>query len=141
MAFEHLLVPVDGSPESEAAVERAVRIAEQDDAALTFLHVVDTAVLGLDARVEAIIDNLEAEAQRLLEEAVEEAHAVGIEPVDRRIESGSPAETILDVADETGADLVVVGSHGRTGLDRFLLGSVSERVVRRAPVSVLVVRE
>jgi nucleotide-binding universal stress UspA family protein len=60
--------------------------------------------------------------------------------IDKRIEVGKPEQTICDVAREVGADVIVVGSHGRTGLGRLLIGSVSEHVVRHAPCPVLVVR-
>jgi len=78
-------------------------------------------------------------AERELEQQVKEARGAGV-PVRTAVLLGTPANTIVETARTDGADLIVVGSHGRTGLERVLLGSVAERIVRTSPCPVLTVR-
>ena len=136
---EHVLVPVDGSPQSAAAV--AFTTAEWPDAELTLLHVVDPVEAGYS--IEAIREGAEEwhrekkhEARELLSDLRERTG--GRAAV--RTETGRPARTILDVLDERTYDHVVMGSHGRQGVTRILLGSVTESVLRESPVPVTIVR-
>ncbi|WP_435333356.1 universal stress protein [Haloarchaeobius sp. TZWWS8] len=137
--YDHLLVAVDGSKTSERAADHAIDLAKRFDSTLTVMHVVDGDLLALDARGQLLADQLEADATEIVEKTVERAIEMGVsaEPL---ITRGSPAAEILSAIDAREPDLVVVGSHGRTGIDKFLLGSVSERVVRRSTVPVLTVR-
>ena len=142
---KEILVAVDGSSQSDEALEYA--LAEFPDADVTVLTIVDpvattdTGSPGLST-TEASLDRSEQEhehAERVLERASETAAERGrtVETVQR---AGKPARAIVDYAEEHDVDHVVVGSHGRTGVSRILLGSVAETVVRRAPCKVTVVR-
>ena len=145
----HVLVAVDGSAQSEYALEFVAD--EWGDVPTTLLHVIDPAQAGYDAGVlpsgsEAWYRSATENADDLLAEytkrlaatrAVEDGTAATI---DTRTEVGRPATTIVEVVDDVDADHVVVGSHGRKGVSRLVLGSVAEAVVRRSPVPVTVVR-
>jgi nucleotide-binding universal stress UspA family protein len=137
--YETILVPTDGSAQSDAALDHAVGLARHHGAAVHLLYVADTNRDSLTAQGGRVIDALEQEGERITSDAVDRVGA-DVEVVDA-VETGGPVETILDYADSVGADLVVMGTHGRRGLDRYLLGSTTERVVRRSPIPVLTVRE
>ena len=135
----HVLVPFDGTPQSRAALTFATE--EWPDASITLLYVVDPVTAGFTQRAlpgssEAWYEN----ARETVRERFDEARELVGRPVETRIEVGSPARVIVDAAGEAAYDLVVLGSHGREGVSRILLGSVAEAVARRSPVPVTVVR-
>jgi nucleotide-binding universal stress UspA family protein len=136
--YETILHPTDGSEASMAAADHAIELAAENRAALRFLYVVDASTLAADDFSGVLLENLERSGRAALEDLVERAEAAGVDAV-TAVETGVPHREILADAEDAGADLIVMGTHGRTGLDRFLLGSVSERVVRTADVPVLVV--
>ncbi|SFC61612.1 Nucleotide-binding universal stress protein, UspA family [Halobiforma haloterrestris] len=135
----HVLVPIDDSDPAEQALEYA--LAEYPDADITALHVIDPYETSVDAWFadRDYLKDLEAEAETLLENAREIADDHGAS-IDTDSVVGKPAREITDYVDEADVDEVVIGSHGRRGTTRVLLGSVAETVVRRAPVPVIVVR-
>ncbi|ELZ55866.1 MULTISPECIES: universal stress protein [unclassified Haloferax] len=141
---EHVLVPIDGSPQSVAAVRFAA--SEWPDAELTLLNVINPA--DADYKERALSGSEEwfqAEKRKARETFAEVKAEVGLVDADRpvtdRIEVGSPQKLIVEVLDDdAGYDHVVMGSHGRTGVSRILLGSVAEEVLRRSPVPVTIVR-
>ncbi|RCU47758.1 universal stress protein [Haloplanus salinus] len=135
----HVLIPFDGTPQSEAALTFAVE--EWPDAAVTLLYVVDPVTAGFGQR--ALPGSSETWYENARETArghFEDARALAGRPVRTRLEVGSPTRVIVDVASEDAFDHVVLGSHGRDGVSRILLGSVAEGVARRSPVPVTVVR-
>ena len=134
-----ILVPTDGSTHSDAALDHAVDLARHHDATVHVLYVADTNRDSLTTQRGEVVDALEQEGDRVVSEALDRV-AAGVDVVDA-VETGDPVETILDYADAVGADLVVMGTHGRRGLDRYLLGSTTERVVRLASVPILTIRE
>jgi nucleotide-binding universal stress UspA family protein len=140
---EHVLLPMDGSEQSRDALEHVLE--EHADARITVLHVIDPArasygaQVGLPPSSEEWFEAEEARAEELFEEVRERAREAGVE-VETTTAVGQPSRTIVEYADEHDVDHVVVGSHGRKGLTRVLLGSVAELVVRRSPVPVTVVR-
>lgn len=137
--YEKLLVPVDGSPCAERALEQAIEWTSGAGSALYLLHVVETASLGIDV-YSLIEEGALAEAgTTILEDAQEAVEAAGIDTVSHSIEYGSVPKEVLTHIDEQDIDLVVLGTHGRSGIERYLLGSVAEKVVRSAPVPVLTV--
>lgn len=138
--YERVLVPTDGSEGVESAAEHAIDIARTYGAELHVLYAVDTASLSVEVNTAAIIEDLEAEGAEATAEVAEQAEAAGVERVRTEVIHGIPHETILDYAEDNAADLVVMGTHGRTGLDRYLIGSVTEKVVRKSDVPVLTVR-
>jgi nucleotide-binding universal stress UspA family protein len=136
----HLLLPVDGSPQSLEALRFAA--SEWEGARVTLLTVINPVdagyrLSGFPAGSEEWYDAARERAETVLDEARAELPADAT--VDRRVEVGRPAATILEVTREGDVDHMVVGSHGREGISRILLGSVAEAVVRRSPVPVTVV--
>lgn len=139
--YNDILVPTDGSPAAAAAIDHAVDLAETYDARLHALYVVDTtSFASVEAGSEMIIGALEEEGQHAVDAVREQGETAGVE-VKTTVGSGTAYRSILDYIDDEGIDLVVMGTHGRRGVERFLLGSVTERVVRTADVPVLTVRE
>jgi nucleotide-binding universal stress UspA family protein len=135
----HVLVPFDGTPQAEEALSFAAE--EWSDANLTLLYVIDPVTAGFGQR--ALPGSSEEWYERARETArdhFDEARTRVGRSFDTRIEVGSPARVIVDVADEDSFDHVVLGSHGRAGVSRVLLGSVAETVARRSPVPVTIVR-
>jgi len=137
--YSEILLPTDGEPASQAALDHAIELADQYDARLHVLYVVDTAAYAsFDAGAETIVGALREQGETAVDSTVETAEDAGIETVSTVV-SGSPHEEIVEHAASEGVDLIVMGTHGRTGLDRYLLGSVTERVVRTAETPVLTV--
>ena len=137
--FDRILLPTDGSDAGNRAVDQAVGLAAETGAALDLLFVVE----DIPYAPEMMDDTVEEELQGIGEEAIAaiEARAdeAGVDVVSA-IRKGAPHSAILEYADGEGVDAIVMGTHGRSGLDRYLLGSVTERVVRTADVPVLTVR-
>ena len=141
--FKHVLVPVDFSESSARALDVAVDLAARYGASLTLVHACETPVYGYSPAGAIPFDYLtplQDAAGRELREALAAIHA---RCPDARalLRSGVPADEILATAAERGADLIVMGTHGRRGIRHMLLGSVAERVVRASPVPVLTVRD
>ncbi|OAQ51618.1 hypothetical protein HTG_16300 [Natrinema mahii] len=142
---DNVLVAVDDSNQSTEALEFACR--EYPDATITGLHVLDPgdfyAVTGVEgtamANYDEIQDHHEERAENILETAREQAADHGIE-IETDHVVGGVSRTIVDYAAEHDMDHIVIGSHGRTGASRILLGSVAETVARRSPVPVTIVR-
>ncbi len=140
-----LLVPTDFSDLSRSALERAIEIAAQDDAEIVLLYALENTDLPTRHLLKAggfpnVHDEFRAGIQRHLEDQQQET--VGDRAKSRAMMKEGHAPTVIaDAAGELGADMVVLATHGRRGLKRFFLGSTTERVVRIAPCSVLVVRE
>jgi nucleotide-binding universal stress UspA family protein len=136
--YETVLVPIDGSDQSQAALDHAVALAESHGATVHLLYVADTNRDSLTVQGGEVVDALEQEGDRIVSAAVGGLDP-GVDVVDTVL-TGDPVETILDYAGSVDADLVVMGTHGRRGLDRYLLGSTTERVVRLSSVPVLTIR-
>ena len=137
--YHDVLVPTDGSPAAGRAIEHAIAIADRFDAT----------VHGLYVLVEGPYDSLEqedvraeadAEAQRALDHLTREADRRGVDTT-TSTSRGTPDEEILAFADEMDVDMIVMGTAGRSGLNRVLVGSVTEYVARNATVPVVTVRE
>lgn len=138
--YESVLVPTDGSDTADGALEVGVDVARRHDARLHVLSVVDVTSLGVDVYAEVQVDVLEDRAEGVIDEATDYARDESVPAVEGSVEYGSAVHrAIRSSVDEHDADLVVMGTHGRSGLDRHLLGSVAEKIVRTAPVPVLTV--
>ena len=137
--YERILHPTDGSEGSAAAADHAIDLAKQYDATLHSVYAVNANV-GPEAGVVGVFEALEEAGHEAIDAFEARAAAAGIESVEGAVVDGRPLQAILDYVDDHDVDLVVMGTHGRTGLDRYLLGSVAEKVVRRCPVPVLTVR-
>ena len=137
-----VLVAFDESPQAAAALRHAVDT--YPDAELHVLHVNDPRewVFGDEMGAfysESAYEDAQASAEALLDDAAAIAEEAGV-PVETAVETGRAGNAIVEYADANDVDHVVMGSHGRTGLSRFLLGSVAETVARRSPTSVTIVR-
>jgi nucleotide-binding universal stress UspA family protein len=139
--LRHILVPVDFSDAAKAAVRHAQQLALLYGAKLHLLHVVEEVVYpsayGVEPPVlpiEDVVTRVETSMGAMVRDEL------GDERVRVTATVGYAPMTILDYAEDTGADLIVIATHGRSGLDRVLLGSVAERVLRRSPIPVFVVK-
>jgi nucleotide-binding universal stress UspA family protein len=141
-----MLLAIDDSRFSQAAVEAVIEQARPQDTDVRILHVVESPPLlvaremgGYDPALETALESQKQNAEALVLKAAELLRARGLK-VAATLEVGDPKSKILDVAEEWRADLIVVGSHGRRGFERFLMGSVSDAVARHAKCSVQIVR-
>jgi nucleotide-binding universal stress UspA family protein len=137
---------VDFSPQSRVTVEEAAHLSRTRGAALTLVHVFTAprpAMLASDSFTTRPADEearLRGELEPQLEEHRAEAERIAGRPVEAILLVGKPPEVLTQLAADGGYDLLVIGTHGRTGVKRLVLGSVAEHVVRASPISVLVVR-
>jgi nucleotide-binding universal stress UspA family protein len=140
---KRLLVPIDGSDPADAALEFALE--EYSDADITLLSVIDPTDVGYGSieaapsTFEHLQENAEERTQNVLDEASNRAADHGVEVTTETV-IGMPSRAIVEWAENNDMDGIVIGSHGRKGVTRVLLGSVAESVVRRSPVPVTVVR-
>ncbi|RDZ64798.1 universal stress protein [Haloferax sp. Atlit-12N] len=138
--YSEILVPTDGSKAAERAIDHALDLAKTYDARIHALYVVDTSIYtSLDAGADVVIDALEREGDAATRHVSKAAEEAGIE-VQAEVVTGTAYRSIREYIDDHAIDLVVMGTHGRTGLSHYLLGSVTERVVRTSPVPVLTIR-
>ena len=144
MTPQHFLVPLDFSDYSTQAMDYAIELAHTLQARLTLLHVVQSlAMSGGDLGVPlpySYLQELDAELTRRLEAHLERVTAAGING-DMVLVQGSPYQEIVETAKARQVDLIIMGTHGRTGLRHMLLGSVAEKVVQLASCPVLVTRQ
>ena len=145
--FKHLLIPLDGSPLAEQALPVALALAARFGHTVTLLRVAQPpyVVTGIGGSVYAELalgmrDQIHEEAQAYLA-AVRESLQTADVDVRMQVAEGDPAaDVILQIVDELGVDTIVMSTHGRTGLSRWVFGSVAERVLRSASVPVLLIR-
>jgi nucleotide-binding universal stress UspA family protein len=147
--YRTILVPIDGSKASMIGLKHAIALAREQQARLRLLHVIDEAMLATTMAdpagaviVPEILDSLKAEGRKVLSTACRAAESAGAKAEAVQLASrGQPvSDVILREAKRAKADLVVMGTHGRRGLNRLLLGSDAERVLRQSNVPVLLVR-
>jgi nucleotide-binding universal stress UspA family protein len=143
--FSSIVVGIDGSDTAAEAVRQAIELARSVGARIELVSAYEPVT---DARLHETLHvpedlhwmiNPREDVEVTLEEAAREVRAAGIE-VEVFARQGDPADAILDVAEERGSDLIVVGNKGMTGAKRFLLGSVPNKVSHHAPCSVLIIR-
>lgn len=141
-SYKKILVAVDGSDEAKKAFDEAVALAKQNDATLMIANVIDSRSFAMvEAYDRTLGERAEAQANELIDEYIDEAKKAGLSKVLKNVAYGSPRVKIpKDIAKEFNADLLVCGATGLSAVERFLIGSVSESIVRFAPCSVLVVR-
>ena len=134
-AIENVLLPTDGSEGATVAVEWGIGLAKVYDAMCHALFSADTSRFTGGAEPSAILTGLKEEGRTALETVRERARAAGVS-VTGTVANGPPVRVILDYAEDNEIDLIVMGTHGRSGIERQLLGSVTENVVRHADVPV-----
>jgi nucleotide-binding universal stress UspA family protein len=140
-----ILLAIDGSPHSQDAVDEVARRPWPSNSTIRVLSVIQpytppATEIALAAVVDDVRRQLTAEAEHLVIRAAEGLRA-GSVSTETAVREGDPRAAIVDEAEQWGADLIVVGSHGRTGVKRWLLGSVAGAIVSHAPCSVEVVRK
>ncbi|KAB2898575.1 MAG: universal stress protein [Burkholderiaceae bacterium] len=145
--YEKILVPVDGSPTSLRGLREAIQVARLSGGRLKLLHVVDemSFMTGLEAGVAMtteILQLLREGGEKVVSDALAEVRAAGLDADTELFESyaGRVSDLVIAKAQEWGAQLIVLGTHGRRGVGRMLLGSDAEQIVRLSPVPVLLVR-
>ncbi|MFC6756592.1 MULTISPECIES: universal stress protein [Haloarcula] len=137
--YDDVLLPFDGSDGAAAALHHAAEIAHWADATIHLLFVADTTRESVTVVETEVVDALVQEGEDVLEDAAETLRTLGADH-DTDVVQGNPASTIVEYAERYDHDLIVMPTHGRTGISRYLLGSVTEKVVRLASVPVLSAR-
>jgi nucleotide-binding universal stress UspA family protein len=140
--YDHILVAIDGSKESEWALEKSIEIAKRNNAKLLLAHIIDTrSFMLIDSYDPEIADRANKLAIDMLERYQSQAKAAGVSGVTYEIDYGSPKVKIpKEMAKKHQIDLIVCGATGMNAVERFLIGSVSEHITRYAPCDVLIVR-
>ena len=144
--YRKILVPIDGSATSTRGLAEAIRLARDQRAALRLVHVLDELIVTPGAETVVYLDNtvdlLREAGEQILARAKTMVQEAGVqaECVVREIMGGRAADAVVAEARSWGADLIVLGTHGRRGVGRLVMGSDAEEVVRTAPVPVLLVR-
>ncbi len=141
MRFEKILVPTDGSKAAVDAADTAFDLADQLGAEVLVLSVVEDALVDdkIYGNPPADVERVREIATNAAEDLVEKAEERGID-ADAVVTQGSPAQEILEQTENWDADMIAMGTHGRSGLDRVLLGSVADKIVRQADVPVFTSR-
>jgi len=144
--YQRILAAVDGSEAGAPALRTALALAAEQPAQLRLVHVVDEVASSVInepmVNIEAVDDAWSAAGKKVLDAAAAEARAAGITADAALLQRSRQecADAIIDEAEQWGADLIIVGTHGRRRVKRLLLGSVAEGVARRSRVPVLLVR-
>jgi universal stress protein A len=144
MEIRRILAPTDFSELSEQGLKSALELAETFGAKLLLLHVVEPPPYPVEGIVPShlgatLLDDLERQASNELAQVLSATQASKVE-VARRVAVGIPYRKIVEVAEEEHSDLIVMTTHGRTGLSHLVMGSVAEKIVRTAPCPVLTIR-
>jgi nucleotide-binding universal stress UspA family protein len=138
MNARKILFPTDFSAASQAAMQYATALARDSGATLLIVHVEDLTPVMEDGLYLPPASVPNPEIKKMLEQVLPSDQQV---PTEHILMLGTPATDILRLAEEHNVDMIVMGTHGRTGLGRMLMGSVAESIVRRAPCPVLTVKE
>ena len=140
--FRMILVAIDGSKPADRALETAIEEARVWNAEVHVIYVIESGLfssLPMDNTLEIIYSVLQKEGEEILESAREKADAAGV-PVTTHLRQGHAGSQIVSLAEDLGVDLIILGSHGKSGVDRLFLGSVTDYVVRNSSITTTVVR-
>ncbi len=140
--YKKILIATDGSEYTKNAVDYGIDLAKSTGAKLSAIYVVDTAAFAsipMDAAWESMYELLKQEGDLAIKYVADNAEAEGLE-IEGNLIEGHPADEIIKYSEKNSISLIVMGTLGKSGLDRFLLGSVAEKVVRNSKIPVLVVR-
>jgi nucleotide-binding universal stress UspA family protein len=141
--YKRILVPVDGSPTAIRGLDEAIRLARRSGATIHLVHALDELVFyGLDAYQSDVFGALREAGARLMQQMQARVRAAGIEVTTfvSDVLPGRVCDVVIEQAKASGADLIVIGTHGRRGVGRMLMGSDAEQILRVAPTPVLLVR-
>jgi nucleotide-binding universal stress UspA family protein len=139
--YEKILIATDGSEYTKNAVDYGIDLAKNTGAKLFTIYVIDTAAFAsipMDAAWESMYELLKQEGDVAIKYVTDKAKAEGLE-VEGNLIEGHPADEIIKYSENNSISLIIMGTLGKSGLDRFLLGSVAEKVVRNSKIPVLVV--
>lgn len=144
--FKHILVPLDGSSHSEVAISKAIAMAKAFNSTVTLLSVIDIyAFAGLGVDVAAgqtdYLSAATAEAKQAVDSALQLFEAEGVAATPSIMEGQAVYKSILASAEACSADLIVMGSHGRKGLEKLVLGSVAGQVLSHTHLPVMIIRQ
>jgi nucleotide-binding universal stress UspA family protein len=144
MPFQKILCAIDFSECSHVATMAAAQLAAQSGAALTLVHVWQPPILTRDSAAllaDEVHADFVADCTKALAKAVAQLEGAGVAKIETKLLAGVPWDCLVkEAASDPAYDLIVVGTHGRTGIEHVLVGSVAEKVVRHAPCPVLVAR-
>lgn len=140
--YQRILVPIDGSLNSECAVQEAIRFAQFHHAQLMLVHVIEDIHyfdMENDINYTELMQSAKDSAWRMLDKAAASVRQAGVDVTEKLLEAGGHrvAHVIVEEAAHGAADLIIIGTHGRSGFSRLLLGSIAEGVLRVSPVPVL----
>lgn len=145
--FDRVMVALDGSPHAAQALRMAIQLVQRCDATLVMFHAVEINAFRSDYDMRVIRSAVEAyrqigmeQADSIMRDAEEAAHAAGLKDVVRMVSEGDPVKGMLKVTRETPVDLIVVGTRGLTGLRELAMGSVAHKISAAAPCPVLIVK-
>lgn len=143
--YQRILIPVDGSPTSDRALQEALTLAQQQNAQLQLLHVIEEIhFVDIESSINyaELQEAMRSSGNKILTQAQTAVQQAGMTAETKLLEASGKrvASVIVAEAERWPADLIVIGTHGRTGFSRLLFGSVAEGVVRTAPVPVLLIR-
>lgn len=139
--YKKILIATDGSEPNKRSVSYGIELAKLSGAKVNVVYVVDTAAFAsipMDAGWEMMYELLQKEGVEVTQQIVNDAKALGIE-IESSLLEGHPSHEIIEFAQNNDSDVIVMGTLGKGGLDRFLLGSVAEKVTRNSKIPVLVV--
>lgn len=142
LTYKNILVAVDGSKEAEWAFKKSIEVAKRNKASLVLAHIIDTRTFAtVEAYDRTIAERADRFATELMENYKKQAVEAGVENVSFVIDYGSPKVKVpKEIAPKNEIDLIICGATGLNAVERFLIGSVSEHIVRYARCDVLVVR-
>lgn len=140
--YKNIIVAIDGSKASEKAFEKALQLTKEFSARLIISHVIDSRIFTTTGTYDRTLEKqTNKNAQQLINQFAEKARVAGVKNYVKNIEFGSPKVKIAtDIAEKYHADLIICGATGLSAVERLLMGSVSEAIMRNAACDVLVVR-
>lgn len=137
--YEDILFPIDDSEDSREILHPVEELTNWADATIHLLFVADTTCDSVTVVENTVVDALVQEGERIVEDASKTIATIGVE-YETDVVQGNPVPTIVEYAERYGHDLIVMSTHGRKGVSRYLQGSVSEKVVRLSAIPVLTAR-
>lgn len=139
VSYNNILIPTDGSEESEVTINHGKELANKFDAEIHVIHIVDVRVNNTHDIYEHVVEELEEIGEKAVEDVIGKFEDEKIKTFSK-VKEGIPHREIIQYSNENEIDLILMGTHGRTGLDRLLLGSTAEKVLRTSEVPVMTVR-
>lgn len=140
--YRKILIATDGSEPNKKAISYGIELGRLSDAKVYVVYVVDTATFAsipMDTGWEVMYELLQKEGKEAMQHIIDDAKVLGVE-IESSLLEGHPSQEIIEFSQDNDIDIIILGTLGKSGLDRFLLGSVAEKVTRNSKIPVLVVR-